>query len=55
MRFRPVKQTRGTKHAIPVPAPAPVPPRPPQMDNPYSRHFTQPRTLESLRRTDKKL
>ena len=53
MRFRPVKHP-----AAPQPRPrhspaaqaCPPPAAPPQMDNPYSRHFTRPRTLDSLRR-----
>ena len=54
MRFRLVKITRRPRPAAPAPAPAAPAKAPPQMDNPYSRHFTQPRTLDSLRRRQEK-
>lgn len=47
MRYRPVKKAADT---APTTARKPLPPqKPPQMDNPYARYFTQPRTLENLR------
>ena len=54
MRFRPVKITRGPRRPAAAPSAVPPPKAPPQMDNPYSRHFTQPRTLDSLRKIDPK-
>ncbi len=50
MRFRPAKnQPHSIRRTRLSAAPKPVSPAaPPQMDNPYSRHYTQPRTLESL-------
>lgn len=48
MRYRPVKNI--IKVSRPAVRPAPPLPKPPQMDNPYARYFTQPRTLESLRK-----
>ena len=48
MRFRPVKKQLGPARRKLISTPSA--PQPPQMDNPYSRHYTQPRTLESLRR-----
>lgn len=50
MRFRPAKKQPDAVHRVRRPAPsAPQPAAaPPQMDNPYSRHYTKPRTLETL-------
>lgn len=50
MRFRPAKKQpdavrRVIRPAISQPQLASAPP---QMDNPYSRYYTKPRTLETL-------
>ncbi len=50
MRFRPVAQKQVAPRRPAPTAVCPKPPAPPQMDNPYSRHFTRPRTLEDLRK-----
>lgn len=47
MRYRPIKKMEKTAQKV-IPKPLP-PQKPPQMDNPYTRYFTQPRTLENLR------
>ncbi len=50
MRFRPAKKQsaavrRVIRSSIVQPQPSAAPP---QMDNPYSRYYTKPRTLETL-------
>ncbi len=50
MRFRPAKNQPAALRRVRQPAVSQPQPTaaPPQMDNPYTRYYTAPRTLETL-------